>query len=166
MERTGSASLGWAAPENRLDAGAALRSILNQHQHVRSLLNRSRTAAEAALEGGAESRQLAAAVVAELRATMEAHLTYEERVLLPLLRADLPLGPPRAEALLAEHRHQREMLATIYHEARLYPVLPLLATKLSFLASWLLADMEEEERSLLIPEVVRDEVIVVDQVDG
>ena len=33
-------------------------------------------------------------------------------------------------------------------------------------ATLVLADMNEEERSLLIPEVVRDDVVVVDQSSG
>jgi iron-sulfur cluster repair protein YtfE (RIC family) len=166
MVRNGFVSLSWSAPQRGLDAGAARRSILAQHQQIRSLLERARAVAEAAFDGGAEGRRVAADVVGELRSTMDAHLTYEERVLLPLLRSDLPLGPQRAEALLAEHRHQREMLSTVHNEARHNPGLPLLATKLAFLASWLLADMEEEERSLLTPDVVRDDVVVVGQVDG
>ena len=42
----------------------------------------------------------------------------------------------------------------------------MLAAKLAFLTEWLLADMGEEERSLLIPEVVRDDIVVVDQSSG
>jgi hypothetical protein len=42
----------------------------------------------------------------------------------------------------------------------------MLAAKLAFLTEWLLADMNEEERSLLVPDVVRDDIIVVDQSTG
>jgi hypothetical protein len=97
---------------------------------------------------------------------MEVHLAFEEAVLLPLLRADLPLGPPRADRLVDEHRRQRGVLAGLHREACQHPQLPTLAAKLAFLTSWLLADMAEEERCLLIPEVVRDDLVVVDQTCG
>ena len=42
----------------------------------------------------------------------------------------------------------------------------MLAAKLAFLTEWLLADMLEEERSLLVPDVVRDDVVVIDQASG
>ena len=35
--------------------------------------------------------------------------------------------------------------------------LEMLAAKLAFLTEWLLADMAEEEKALLVPEVVRDD---------
>jgi hypothetical protein len=97
---------------------------------------------------------------------MEVHLAFEESVLLPLLRDDLPVGPQRAERLLEEHKMQRGSLAAVHQEACAHPLLPMLAAKLAFLTSWLLADMEEEERCLLIPDVVRDDVVVVDQSSG
>ena len=42
----------------------------------------------------------------------------------------------------------------------------MLPAKLAFLTEWLLADMAEEEKSLLVPDVVRDDVVVVDQACG
>jgi hypothetical protein len=41
-----------------------------------------------------------------------------------------------------------------------------LAAKLSALTSWLLDDMVEEERSVLNPESLRDDLVVIDQSDG
>jgi hypothetical protein len=51
-------------------------------------------------------------------------------------------------------------------EACAHPELPTLAAKLAFLTAWLLADMVEEERCLLTEELVRDDVVVVDQTSG
>lgn len=158
--------LGWCAPEHPVDAGTARRGILRQHQSIRGLLERARKVAEAALDGEASSPDGVIAGIGNVRSTMEVHLTFEETVLLPLLRADLPLGPQRADRLLDEHRRQREVLASLHHEAKNDPELPMLAAKLAFLTSWLLADMAEEERCLLIPEVVRDDIVVVDQTCG
>jgi hypothetical protein len=158
--------LGWSAPTSRVDAGTALRGILWQHGRIRELLERSHAVAEAALDGQAPSSDAVASAIGDLRSTMEVHLRFEETVLLPLLRDDPPVGPQRADQLLDEHTRQRAVLATLHREAGAYPLLPTLAAKLAFLTSWLLADMEEEERCLLIPEVIRDDVVAVDQSCG
>jgi hypothetical protein len=158
--------LGWSAPARRVDAGLATRGILWQHRRIRSLLEKSRAIADDALDGTAQPSDAVASAIGDIRATLEIHLAFEEAVLLPLLRDDLPIGPQRADRLLDEHVRQRAMLATLHGEATAHPELPTLAVKLAFLASWLLADMAEEEQSLLVPDVVRDDIVVVDQTSG
>jgi hypothetical protein len=158
--------LGWSAPTKRLDAGTARGAILAQHERIRTLLDRAHRVAEAALDGSAAAPDAVASAIGDIRTIMEVHLAFEEKSLLPILRDDLPLGPQRANRLLDEHSRQRETLSTLHREACAFPDFPLLAAKLAFLTEWLLADMMEEERSLLIPEVVRDDVVVVDQTSG
>jgi len=152
--------LGWSAPTKRLDAGTAREAIRAQHERIRKLLGRAHAVAEAALDGAPPSPDAVASSIGDIRTIMEVHLTFEEKSLLPILRDDdPPLGPARAERLLDEHRRQRATLAILHVEACAFPDFPLLAAKLAFLTEWLLADMNEEEMSLLIPEVVRDDVI-------
>jgi hypothetical protein len=158
--------IGWVAPERRLDAGTARESILGQHRRIRALLEHARAVAEAALDGAAPAPDAVASAIGDIRATMEVHLTFEEKTLLPILRDDPPLGPERADRLLDEHRRQRQTLGTLHHEAGVAPALPMLAAKLAFVTAWLLSDMEEEERSLLTADVVRDDVVTVDQSSG
>lgn len=158
--------LGWSAPKRRVDAGTALRGILWQHRHIRTLLDQMRDVAEAALDGKPPSPHAVASAIGAVRSIMEVHLAFEETVLVPILRDDPPLGPQRAERLLDEHARQRTSLATLHEEARAYPQLEMLPAKLAFLTEWLLADMAEEEKSLLVPDVVRDDVVVVDQACG
>jgi hypothetical protein len=157
--------LGWSAPTRQVDAGAARHGILQQHQWIRVVLERGGAAANARLEGEASGESVTAAI-AELQSAMTAHLAFEESVLLPLLRDDLPLGPERANRLLDEHVRQRRMLDALLAEARAQPELATLAAKLAFLTDWLYADMIEEERSLLNPDVVRDDLVVIDQSCG
>ena len=158
--------LGWSAPLNRLDAGTARGAILAQHERIRALLERARGVAEAALDGRPPSADAVASSIGDIHMIMEVHLAFEEKSLLPILRDDLPLGPVRADRLLDEHRRQRETLATLHREACSFPDFPILAAKLAFLTEWLLADMNEEERSLLVPDVIRDDVVIVDQSTG
>jgi hypothetical protein len=159
-------NLGWRSSGGRLDADGARRAILAQHVRIRDLLDRARQVADGALDGRAHSQDAVASAIGDLRMTMDAHLAFEEHVLLPILNDDLPLVPQRAQNLAAEHRHQREMLAMLHEEARTAPWVATLAAKLMFLTDWLLADMTHEETDLLTSEVVRDDAVVIDQNSG
>lgn len=158
--------LGWSAPAQPVDAGTARRGILWQHQRIRVLLDKAHSIAELALDGNAPTLDAVASAIGDIRSILETHLAFEEKVLIPLLRDDLPVGPQRADRLVDEHKRQREMLANLHREASAFPHLPTLAAKLAFLTAWLHDDMQEEERSLLNPEVVREDLVVVDQSDG
>jgi iron-sulfur cluster repair protein YtfE (RIC family) len=146
--------LEWSAPMARVDARTARRGILWQHERIRELLGKASAIAESALDGDAQSTPAVAIIIGDLYSTMEAHLGFEERVLLPLLTEDSARDAKRAEQLMADHRRQREVLDAIHREARAQPQLPMLAAKLAFLTSWLLTDMEEEERCLPVADVV------------
>ncbi len=141
--------ISWSAPVLPVDAGAARRGILAQHVHLRELLGRAQALAQARLEGDLAVPDAVASAVGDVRSAMEVHLTYEEAVLLPLFRADVPQGIERAERLLDEHLRQRATLAALHREAYRHPELPTLAVKLAALVSWLLADMAEEESSMI-----------------
>jgi hypothetical protein len=158
--------LGWLAPAHRVDALSACRGVLWQHERIRDLLKRARDVAEAALDERASAPDAVASAVGDLRSILEVHLAFEEKVLIPILRDDPPLGPERADRMLEEHKRQRVLLAGLHQEACTTPQLPLLAAKLASLTSWLLDDMAEEERSLLVPDVVRDDQVVIDQTCG
>ena len=141
--------LGWSAPMADVDAGTARRGILWQHARIRELLRKAGTIADAALDGEAASSTAVADAVADIYSTMEAHLVFEESVLIPLFAAGAAGGAKRGEHLKDEHKRQREVLAAIHREACAQPQLPMLAAKLAFLTEWLFADMDEEERWLL-----------------
>jgi iron-sulfur cluster repair protein YtfE (RIC family) len=149
-----------------VDADTARRRIRAQHEQIRLLLARAHHIAEAALDGRAPRPDAVASAIGDIRTTMEVHLAFEEKVLVPLFDLDLPLGPERARRMLEEHRGQRAMLASLHREATAAPELPTLSVKLEFLASWLLADMAAEERERLSSDVLRDDQIVVDQNSG
>jgi hemerythrin HHE cation binding domain-containing protein len=156
----------WDVPSQRMDAAAARRSILIQHKRIRTLLARAGEIAERALDQEALPENAVASAIADIHATLEVHLTFEEKVLVDIFNDDLPLGPIRVARLRDEHARQRATLVGLHAEAKAGPRVPMLAAKLAFLTNWLLDDMIEEERTLLTPEVVRDDVVAVDQSDG
>jgi iron-sulfur cluster repair protein YtfE (RIC family) len=156
----------WHVPSHHLDADHARRAVLAQHRELRSLLGRAAATAEASLDGASRSPDAVASAIADIRTTFDVHLTFEEKVLIPLLEMDLPVGPERAQHLREEHAQQRAVLEALHREARSSPNLPTLSVKLAQLVEWLLRDMSEEEQNLLIPEVVRDDQIAIDQTCG
>jgi hypothetical protein len=98
-----------------------------------------------------------ASAIGDIRAAVTVHLTFEEKVLLPIFRDEVPLGDERAKRLMDEHERQRAVLTALHREACAAPQLPILAAKLAFLTSWLVADMAEEERSFITGGAVRDD---------
>jgi hypothetical protein len=144
--------ISWRAPAQAIDAGTARQTILNQHDRLRQLLARADAVAAARLTGDTSVPDAVASAIGDVRSAIEVHLAFEEATLIPLFRHDVPLGPPRAEQLADEHLRQRAMLAALHKEAGRHPELPTLAVKLAALTRWLLADMIEEERSLLTPD--------------
>jgi hypothetical protein len=158
--------LPWTVPEWRLDSVSARRAILTQHERIRSLLQRAHEVAEHALDGRQDPPDAVASAIGDIRTTLEVHLTFEERVLVAILNDDLPLGPERAKRLKEEHTKQRATLASLHREAIAAPQLPTLAAKLAFLTTWLLEDMKEEEATVLTSELLRDDLVNVDQSSG
>jgi hypothetical protein len=156
----------WTVPSQRMDAATARRTILIQHQRIRALLAHARDIAERALDQVAQPPDAVASAIGDIHTTLEIHLRFEEKVLIDLLNDDLPLGPIRAERLRDEHTRQRATLAALHAEAKAGPLVPMLAAKLAFLTSWLLDDMDEEERNVLTADVVREGIVSVDQSDG
>ena len=156
----------WTAPSRQMDVASARRSILLQHQRIRELLNRAREVAERALDQEVQPVDAVASAIGDIHATLETHLRFEEKVLVDIVNDDLPLGPLRAERLRDEHARQRATLSGIHAEAKAGPQIPMLAAKLAFLTSWLLDDMDEEERTMLAPGALRDDLVSIDQSDG
>jgi hypothetical protein len=141
-------ALGWSAPATSIDAQTARDSILRQHEEIRSLLERARRVADATLDGFAASADALVSVIGDIRASVEVHLVFEERVLLEILREDFLRGPERALYLLDDHRRQRALLAKLHREATAHPELPTLAAKVAFMTSCLMEDMAHEELGL------------------
>jgi len=156
----------WQVPSHPVAADHARRAVFAQHRELRNLLGRASATAAAALEGRARSPDAVASAIGDIRTTFDVHLTFEERVLVPLLETDLPLGPDRARLLREEHAQQRALLESLHREAVAAPNLPTLSVKLAQLVDWLLRDMVHEEQELLTPEVIRDDQITIDQNTG
>ena len=93
------------------------------------------------------------------------HLDLEDRLLVPALRAIDRWGPQRASEVAAEHARQREELTALRERLRSSERSQAVEAAASLLAE-LTADMDAEERDLLSPELLRDDLITIGQNGG
>ena len=142
------------------------RRILDDHDRLRGDLDRLEATLSQAFAKGAPAASLrldAGALLARLRA----HMHWEESYLLPALREADAWGVERADALIRDHREQRELLAFVDTRLRdeAKPA-ALLVRDIEQLIALLRDDMRDEEMELLDERVLRDDVIAIDAQSG
>jgi hypothetical protein len=152
------------ATESTLEPAPSVvrHAVLAQHAVLRVMLDRALTVALGALKGEPGGGDLIECV-RELRDRFRVHLAFEERWLAPLLEQADGWGPERVKALLEEHRRQRAELDTLIEGIAGGWDAQRLALATRSLVTDLLLDMEEEERGCLNEELLRDDVVNVDQ---
>ena len=146
-------------------AERARRLVFEQHRELRRLLLLGVDRAAGASHGRGPTEHTLRALIGQIREVFVQHLIDEEALILPLLEVDLPLGPQRAEALHQEHERQRAELRELATWSSDRGDADL-AVRFQYLATALLDDIAHEERELLVPEVIRDDQVVIDQSDG
>jgi hypothetical protein len=152
--------------EHAIPAPSSVRSeVLGQHEVVRDLLQQAIDEASSTLRRpqGGDDRTAVAHLAYEMRRRVRAHLAFEERLLIPVLSCADSWGPERARNLVEEHTRQREQLDDLLRGVEEGWDRARLASALGSLAAEFLRDMQEEERDYLHPDILRDDVIVVDQ---
>jgi Hemerythrin HHE cation binding domain len=149
--------------QSRLPADTVCRRVREQHVELRQLLMSGLDHVRAALAGQQSAHMPLRLLVGVTYQVFVEHLSEEEALVFPILEDDLPVGPRRAELLREEHAKQLGELTAL---CMLREDDDELANRFSRLANSLLEDMEDEERSLLIPEVLRDDGVVIDQCGG
>ena len=143
-----------------MDASAIRERILEDHDVIRGHLTAVDGLARRALAGedglGAELR----AAGERLRERFLPPLALEDEHLVPALRVADAWGEERARRVETEHREQRaqmEQLLADLRDARRDTLE--IARELLDLVAALIADMEHEERAVLDPELLRDDVV-------
>ena len=96
---------------------------------------------------------------------LEQHLAMEEALLLPAIREVDAWGPVRADHMQQEHQAQRAALARLLGMASDAAIVELARTVQAF-ARTLIEDMKLEEKELLNPNLLRDDVVSIDQFVG
>jgi hypothetical protein len=143
------------------------RQILGEHDRLRERLDRFEADLARAMAGDAGAAESFRRGQGELLAALRAHVESEEAILVPALEAIDAWGPARAARIHEDHVTQLRLLAT-WDRAVADPALPLadLGPRLRQFAGGLRADMEAEENDLLHPDLLRDDVVSVQQSAG
>ncbi|HSP20284.1 MAG TPA: hemerythrin domain-containing protein [Myxococcaceae bacterium] len=148
-----------------LSASQVRSLILDEHTVLRDVL-------EEIDETLGEMTRRVPGAIGRLRATLRTfqdaflrHLNHEETVLRPLLVDVDAWGPARVEAMDAEHTAQRAAIAEL-SRLSLEEDLDATVQRLEDFVRRLRADMDGEEHHALSPEVLRDDIIVIDTFMG
>ncbi len=149
-----------------MDHEERLTTLQLQHQQLRALIAQVRKAAVDLLEGEVAGSEELRNQVGALRTQMEDHLATEEALLGPVLERIDAWGPVRLDLMRAEHEHQRAVLAVLRSDRAAGLAPELLARRTLGLLDDILTDMDAEDRDLLDPKVLRDDVIQLDASDS
>ncbi|MGZ6164342.1 MAG: hemerythrin domain-containing protein [Myxococcaceae bacterium] len=148
-----------------LSASQVRSLILDEHTVLRDVL-------EEIDETLGEMTRRVPGAIGRLRGTLRTfqdaflrHLNHEETVLRPLLVDVDAWGPARVEAMDEEHRAQRAAIAELSRLA-LDADLDATVQRIEDFVRRLRADMDGEEHHALSPEVLRDDIIVIDTFMG
>ena len=148
-----------------LSASQVRSLILDEHAVIRDVLE------EIDQTLGEMTRRVPGSV-GRLRATLRTlcdtflrHLNHEEMVLRPLLAEVDAWGPARVEAMDEEHQAQRIAIASLTR-LTLEQDLDATVQRVEEFVRRLRTDMDGEERHGLSPDVLRDDIIVIDTFMG
>jgi hypothetical protein len=128
--------------------------ILREHEHIRGVLRALEADALNALQGDAVAAGRLAQAFESFHVVLAAHMELEDRELGPARRDIDAWGDVRADRLAQDHAHQRAILAA----ARAGNARPALVLSLVHMVR---GDMAEEEKDLLHPDLLRDDVIAI-----
>ena len=151
--------------EFRMKPSEVRARVLDEHVQIRALLAEVESFAQRALNGDAyDGAQLRAKTI-ELYTRLDAHLSLEDALLYPAIRDADAWGPLRAEQMKEEHARQRAVLTELA-DLEWRGDTPVLVGALRSVARDIREDMCREERELLNPELLRDDVISIAQNSG
>ena len=140
------------------------KQILAEHERLRARLRDIEATVQHAAAGDVGAAATIRRQLGELLAALRSHVRAEEAALVPALAATDAWGPERAAQIQADHVTQLRVLAS-WDRAVGDDGMPMdeLAARLRQFAGQLWADMEAEERDLLHPDLLRDDVVTIGQ---
>jgi hemerythrin-like domain-containing protein len=141
--------------------------VLRDHRSLRAQVERVAALSRAALAGTERDTDALRSAALELIRALEQHMRWEDDHLLPALEVADEWGPERVKRMQRDHGEQRELLryaATVLEDP--LRAQELLARTALDLARLLQDDMEDEEKVMLDPAVLRDDPVGIDVETG
>jgi len=149
------ASVGDLAPS------AVRQRIVREHADLQAMMSRLEGLASEVSSGDRTAVEELRAGARGLYERLRAHIDLEDRILAPALRETAGFGEVREQQLLEHHRAQREELEA--HLSALGDLLgPALADRLMVFIAEIRKDIESEDRDLLKPELLKDDLVQVE----
>ena len=143
------------------------QAILTQHEELRGLLRSLEELARRAAESDDSCVPALREVGVYAHGKLVEHLDFEDRYLVPAIRAADGWGEERGNLLAREHVEQRELFQYVLDRLRdTNRASVLLGRELLAFVEVLLADMEHEEQTVLNAEILRDDVVGIDVESG
>jgi iron-sulfur cluster repair protein YtfE (RIC family) len=144
-----------------IDNAKIRKIILVEHDGLRLSLRAIEDLLDKVAAGDVEARKSAHGQLIALLQTFLRHIEHEERILQPVLAVIDAWGPQRKAAMDEEHAMQRDLVT------QLTTIDPAgdpaaWAREVRIFTKDLLMDMADEEKTCLSPNVLRDDVVVVD----
>lgn len=164
MNRTDDVSPAFA-PLPLLAPSVVRARILDEHRRLRvSLARLQMLARDVTLDEG-RLPQLRGAFQ-RLVLEFGSHLDSEDESLMPLVETLDAWGPERAARMREEHVGQRKMLDLMCDRLRQMTDALAFASEVDALVLRIFRDMHEEEAEILDVDLLRDDVVVIDQTCG
>ena len=139
--------------------------VLDEHVQIRALLAELESLARRALDGDAHGGARLRATAIELYSTLDAHMSLEDALLYPAICDADAWGHVRGERMKEDHVRQRAVLRQLAEFESCGDIVALVET-MRRLATDIRDDMCSEERELLNPDLLRDDVISIAQNSG
>jgi iron-sulfur cluster repair protein YtfE (RIC family) len=142
------------------------QAILGEHEQLRARMRELQAALEGA--GATATAGVPPVLPGALHAFLQEflkHIDHEEAILRPVLAHVDAWARHRVESMDSEHAEQRARLTAL---ARMDPA----SDPRSFVSGvretleWIRQDMAGEEKTMLSPELLRDDIIVIDSFGG
>lgn len=142
-----------------MDPSEIRRAILDDHHQLRTRLHHLHDAIEDARHDPAAAAVLRDGVL-DLLDALDAHMDHEDRVLAPALLQTDAWGPWRVERMTAHHEADRARVDGLRRALVEDPLDPDAVRRAAVqLISDLQAEMADEERTLLHPDILRDDLV-------
>lgn len=139
--------------------------VFDEHRRLRRSLVRLQDLARTVTIDASRADELRAAFRA-LLVEFALHLDSEDEILMPLIEGVDAWGHERAGRMREEHRVQRALLQRMSDRAERGRDPEELAADADSLVLRIFRDMHEEEQELLDEDLLRDDVVAIDQTCG
>ena len=139
--------------------------VLDEHGQIRAILAELESLARRALDGDAHNGARLRTKAIELYSTLDAHMSLEDALLYPAICDADAWGHMRGEQMKEDHVRQRAVLFQLA-EFEFRGDTVALVEAVRWLATYIRDDMCSEERELLNPDLLRDDVISIAQNSG